>query len=329
MRLSPLSLPAGAPTWPNRSVRLRPVQVTPATFLSCRGHGLGGGGGGRHPPAGKKCRPEAVVGPQDFLGTEAPRRRLLDCAPRDRAAAPSAVRCRCPSGGHTHNLGLPGAGAQGPKPTVQAASAPAPAACSLRVWEMAPSSPYPLGVSVVDGGVNVAVYSSVAESVSFCAFGPGGSESRHALTLADSDIWHGFVPGVVPGRSTGSGSPALTRLRPACAATRPSYCSTPTVGRWPATWPGGRHGAERRRAGPAPPTRHGLRPDAPRSVVVQSTFDWGGDQPLGQAVTDSVIYELHVKGFTGPAPRGAGGRTGHLRRAGPSPGHRLPEGSRA
>jgi glycogen operon protein len=42
--------------------------------------------------------------------------------------------------------------------------------------------------------------------------------------------------------------------------------------------------------------------DAPRSVVVQSAFDWGGDAPLGRELTDSVIYELHVKGFTALHP---------------------------
>jgi isoamylase len=39
-------------------------------------------------------------------------------------------------------------------------------------------------------------------------------------------------------------------------------------------------------------------PDAPRSVIVQSAFNWGADAPLGHELTDSVIYELHVKGFT-------------------------------
>ena len=43
-------------------------------------------------------------------------------------------------------------------------------------------------------------------------------------------------------------------------------------------------------------------PDAPRSVVVQSTFDWGADAQLGHPLADSIIYELHVKGFTAAHP---------------------------
>src|SRR5260221_8920434 len=66
-----------------------------------------------------------------------------------------------------------------------------------------PSFPAPLGVRPVDGGVNVAVYSSVADSVVFSTFDPDGVESPHPLTLVDSDIWHGFVPGVVAGQQYG------------------------------------------------------------------------------------------------------------------------------
>ena len=39
-------------------------------------------------------------------------------------------------------------------------------------------------------------------------------------------------------------------------------------------------------------------PYVPRSVVCASEFDWDGDRPPGTALQDSIIYELHVKGFT-------------------------------
>src|SRR5579863_1406067 len=84
-----------------------------------------------------------------------------------------------------------------------------------------PSFPYPLGVSVADGGVNVAVYSSVAEGVSFSSFDATGVERSHPLTLADSDIWHGFIPAIEVGqqygfRVSGPYSPSAgTRCNPA------------------------------------------------------------------------------------------------------------------
>lgn len=46
-----------------------------------------------------------------------------------------------------------------------------------------PSFPHPPGVSIVDGGVNVALYSSVAEKICFCTFDAGGAEHQHPLTL--------------------------------------------------------------------------------------------------------------------------------------------------
>jgi hypothetical protein len=68
-----------------------------------------------------------------------------------------------------------------------------------------PSFPYPLGVTIVDGGVNVALYSSIADGVTFSTFDAGGSESSHPLTLADSDIWRTTTS---PDAATRSAPPA-------------------------------------------------------------------------------------------------------------------------
>jgi isoamylase len=161
-----------------------------------------------------------------------------------------------------------------------------------------PSFPDPLGVSVVDGGVNVAVYSSVATGVTFSTFGDDGSETRQALTLVDSDIWHGFIAGVQPGqeygfRVTGPYSPPTgARCNPNKLLLDPYARSVTGNLVWKSSWNGAAAGS----ADAPDPTDSA--PDAPRSVVVQSTFDWAGDTPPGHALTDSVIYELHVKGFT-------------------------------
>ncbi len=165
-----------------------------------------------------------------------------------------------------------------------------------------PSFPYPLGVSFVDGGVNVALYSTVADGVCFSAFDAGGSESRHELTLADSDIWHGFIPGIEPGQEYGfrvSGPyapPAGARCNPAKLLLDPYGRSVTGNLAWKPSWNGAAAGA------PDAPDPADSAPDAPRSVATQSTFDWGGDRPLDHALADSVIYELHVKGFTAAHP---------------------------
>ncbi|HEX5691481.1 MAG TPA: glycogen debranching protein GlgX, partial [Roseiflexaceae bacterium] len=39
-------------------------------------------------------------------------------------------------------------------------------------------------------------------------------------------------------------------------------------------------------------------PYMPRCVVIDSAFDWGDDRPPNTPLHESIIYELHVKGFT-------------------------------
>ena len=39
-------------------------------------------------------------------------------------------------------------------------------------------------------------------------------------------------------------------------------------------------------------------PYVPKSVVVDDSFDWGRDRPPGRKLHETVIYEVHVKGFS-------------------------------
>ncbi|MEM6512238.1 MAG: glycogen debranching protein GlgX [Pseudomonadota bacterium] len=63
--------------------------------------------------------------------------------------------------------------------------------------------PGQLGATPVEGGVNFAVYSSVAERVELCLFDEQDKESRHELTHCDAGVWHGFLPGCQPGQRYG------------------------------------------------------------------------------------------------------------------------------
>src|SRR5260370_3553350 len=164
------------------------------------------------------------------------------------------------------------------------------------------SFPYPLGVSFGDGGVNVALYSGVADKVYLSTCDADGGEAGHQLPMVDSDIWHGFIPGIGPGqeygfRVSGPYSPAAgTRCNPAKLLLDPYGRSVAGNLAWRPSWSGAAAGQD-----DAPdPADSG--PDAPRSVVVRSTFDWGGDTPPRRALTDSRIYALHVKGFTARHP---------------------------
>ncbi len=164
------------------------------------------------------------------------------------------------------------------------------------------SLPYPLGVSIAEGGVNAALYSSVADQVYLSTFDAAGAETRYPLTLDDSDIWHGFIPDIGPGqeygfRVSGPYSPAAgTRCNPAKLLLDPYGRSVTGNLAWRPSWSGSAA------APPDAPDPADSGPDAPRSVVVRSAFDWGADAPPERALTDSVIYELHVKGFTARHP---------------------------
>ena len=164
-------------------------------------------------------------------------------------------------------------------------------------WVIRPGSSFPLGATAQVGGTNVAVHSSVADSVQLCLFGPDGVETRLDLH-SDRDIWHGFVPGLAAGQSygfrvdgpydPGSGlhcNPAKLLLDPYARAITGEVS----------------FGAEVLGADPAEPGRPSAldsAPHMPRSLVVDSSFDWSTTPRPGRALSDSVLYEIHVKGFS-------------------------------
>lgn len=66
-----------------------------------------------------------------------------------------------------------------------------------------PGCPSKLGARVVEGGVNFAVYSGVAEAVELCLFDASGRERRLQLPASEDGVWHGFVPGCGAGQHYG------------------------------------------------------------------------------------------------------------------------------
>ncbi|HEY2725226.1 MAG TPA: glycogen debranching protein GlgX [Pseudonocardiaceae bacterium] len=63
--------------------------------------------------------------------------------------------------------------------------------------------PFPLGAHPEGGGVRFAVASSVAEAVEVCLLAEDGTERRVALTERTFGAWHGLVPGIGPGQRYG------------------------------------------------------------------------------------------------------------------------------
>jgi glycogen operon protein len=161
-----------------------------------------------------------------------------------------------------------------------------------------PGHAFPLGATPDRDGTNFAVASGVADGMLLCLFDEGGTETRIALEDYDAGVWHGFVPGVGPGqsygyRTTGPYDPARgIRCNPAKLLTDPYARAI----------------AGRVRFGPEVLGYADDNPDipsdldsagfVPRSLVVDCAFAWS-DQPRPRhRYADTVIYEVHVKGFT-------------------------------
>ena len=169
----------------------------------------------------------------------------------------------------------------------------------METW---PGQAFPLGATPTADGTNFAVVSDVAEGILLCLFDESDREQQIPLTEFDAGVWHAFVPGAPPGqrygyRATGPYRPAEgLRCNPAKLLLDPYAKATTGELRWGQSlfgypWDD-----------PDGIDSHDSAPDTFRSLVVDQAFDWRGDRPPGTGYADSVIYEVHVKGFTANHP---------------------------
>jgi isoamylase len=146
-----------------------------------------------------------------------------------------------------------------------------------------------LGAHVNADGVDFAVFSSVADAVEVALF-ERGEEARQLLECDDRGVWRGHVGGAGDGtrygfRVHGPWDPAVgLRCNAAKLLLDPYARAIAGAVEWNAAVYGDNDADS--------------APFVPRSVVSDDAFDWAGDQPPATALADSIIYELHVKGFT-------------------------------
>jgi glycogen operon protein len=170
------------------------------------------------------------------------------------------------------------------------------------VW---PGRPAPLGATFDGQGTNFSVFSSVAEAVSLCLFDEDGVETRIALPERTGDCWHGYVPWVGPGQRYGfrAGGEYAPERGLRCNAAKllldPYARAVSGAVRWGPSVFGYAQGDP---AGDLARGDDDSAGAAPRSVVVDSTFDWGDDRPPDTPLDETVVYELHVRGFTRQHP---------------------------
>jgi isoamylase len=163
--------------------------------------------------------------------------------------------------------------------------------------------PYPLGATYDGAGTNFALFSEVAERVELCLFEEDGREVRVALPEVTGFCWHGYLPEVGPGqhygfRVHGPYDPAAGhRCNPNKLLLDPYTKAVEGRVKWDESlfsYHFNDHDGPRNDMDSAP--------FAPRSVVVNPFFDWDDDRHPRTRWHDTVIYELHVKGFTAQHP---------------------------
>jgi glycogen operon protein len=175
----------------------------------------------------------------------------------------------------------------------------------VEIW---PGQAYPLGATFDGSGTNFSLFSEVAEHVELCLFDEDGAETRITLPEMDGFVWHGYLPGVLPGqrygyRVHGSYAPARgLRCNPAKLLLDP-YAKAidghpdwhPSLFSYPVGYPDAAGQAE------AIETTDSA-PHMAKAVVINPYFDWSGESRPRSLYHDTIIYEAHVKGLTAAHP---------------------------
>src|SRR5574340_1514221 len=152
--------------------------------------------------------------------------------------------------------------------------------------------PLPYGPSVRRDGVNFAVYSKHATEMALVLFIPGDPEPVLELPLdprynKTGDVWHVLLRGIDTSIEYGfraglspNPAPAILRFDRSKVLIDPFGKAVAGLEVW-----GGGVGANGRL-------------ERLRSRVVDEDFHWAHEQPLNVPLADSIIYEIHVRGFT-------------------------------
>jgi isoamylase len=179
------------------------------------------------------------------------------------------------------------------------------------VGQVLPGKPYPLGANWDGNGVNFAIFSEHAAAIKLCLFHSPDEEEEYAyvnITEVTGFVWHVYLPGLKPGqlygyRVFGRYKPTEGyRFNPHKLLIDPyakAICGQTKI--------------QEKMLGFNPdkndkryPFKKDIRNSADvvnKCMVIDTRFDWEGDQKLEIPLNDSIIYEVHVKGFTATHPK--------------------------
>jgi isoamylase len=171
----------------------------------------------------------------------------------------------------------------------------------MRQW---PGKSYPLGATWDGAGINFAFFSEYATKVELCLFDseePTKEIARISLPEHTDQVWHVYLPDVQPGqlygyRVHGPYEPAKGhRFNPNKLIVDPYAKAIGRDLQWDDSLFGYKIGDKGEDL--SLDTRDSA-PFAPLGAVIDSAFTWGDDRPPRTPWHKTLIYELHVKGFT-------------------------------
>ncbi len=166
-----------------------------------------------------------------------------------------------------------------------------------------PGRPYPHGATWDGAGTNFAIYSEGAERVECCLFNDLASPEAEKIELKERTnyVWHCYLPGIQPGqlygyRIHGPYDPAQGhRFNPAKLLVDPYAKAIAGKVEWSApVFPYQLGHPDEDLAVDTNDSAAGM----PKSVVVTPYYDWEQDRAPRTPLSESVIYEVHVNGFT-------------------------------
>src|SRR5213594_320428 len=171
----------------------------------------------------------------------------------------------------------------------------------MKVW---PGNPYPLGATWDGSGVNFALFSENATGVELCLFdrpNQGRETTRVRMTEQTTQVWHVYLPEARPGqfygyRVHGPYNPAEGhRFNPAKLLLDPYAKSIAGSIKWSDALFGYTIGHP---DGDLSKDERDSADGIPKCVVVDPAFSWGQDAPPRTPWHQTLIYEMHVRGFT-------------------------------
>ena len=163
-----------------------------------------------------------------------------------------------------------------------------------------PGNPYPLGANWDGHGVNFSIFSEHATGVELCLVNAEGIEERVTMKRRTGFVWHCYLSDIGPGqryayRVQGPYEPEQgLRFNPNVRLLDPyakALCGSQS---WDAGSFGYEVGGDQEDLLPSKRDAIG----APLGMVIDSSFDWGGDQKPNLPFHELIVYEAHVRGLT-------------------------------